>query len=275
METVSKWNDVIFGSLSAMGQKIMTELPTVLGAIFLVLLGWLLARIVAYAIRKLLKVVKFDGLMERMKIDESFKKANIDFSASDIVAKFGYWVIILLFFVTAADTLGWTGVSQAVNELLAYIPKLFSAIMIFVLGYYIANIVRTALNGFFLSIGVPTGAALSTFAFYVMLVIITLTSLNQAGVNTTVVTSNLLIILGGIVVAFAISFGLGAKDVLSNILAAYYLKGSIRKGQKIQIGNVEGVVEKIEKTSLTVKSGSGFVIIPTKKLLEENFIIQA
>lgn len=273
METISKWNQVVFDSFSAMGQKIMTDLPSLIGAIILVIIGWLLGKLVAMGVTKLLHAVKLDSLTDKLDINASLIKAEVNFTPSQIVGKFAYWIIFLLFLITASDTLGWSGVSTSINDLLVYLPKLFSAIVVFVLGFYIATIVRKALTSFFISTRVPAGMAISVFAYYVILVIITLTALNQAGVDTTVITANLSIILAGIVVAFALSFGLGSKEVLSNIIAAYYLRGTFRKGQNIKVGEHSGVIEKIEKTSVTIKSENQSIVIPSRKFSEEAVVI--
>lgn len=273
MDEFIRWNEIVYHSFLTLGQKIMSELPNVIGAIILVVLGWLLAKLFAFLVKKFLQTVKLDNLMDKLELDEALAKVNMEWKPSIIVSKFVYWVILLIFFVTASDAMGWIGVSTSINDLLAYLPRLFSAIIIFVLGLYIAAIVRDILKGIFATMSFPTGGAISGFAYYVILVIISLTSLSQAGVDTSVVTTNLNIILGGIVLAFAVSFGLGAKDTLSNIISAYYLKSDLKKGQKVMIGSVSGTIEKIEKTSVSIKTQDGMVIMPTKKLASENITI--
>jgi small-conductance mechanosensitive channel len=175
-----------------------------------------------------------------------------------------------LFFVTASDTLGWTVVSQSISDLIAYIPKLFSGIIIFIIGLYIANFVKKGLKGIFDSLGISSGNVVSDFAFYIILVLITMTALNQAGVDTTVITSNITVILGGIILAFAVSFGLGSRDVLTNILSSFYSRNNFKTGQKIEIQDISGTIVKIDSTSCTVKTEDGKVIIPVSKLLSEN-----
>ncbi|MBL7870065.1 MAG: mechanosensitive ion channel [Cyclobacteriaceae bacterium] len=274
METISNWNQVVFNSFSAMAQKVMSDLPSLIGAILLVIIGWLLGKLVATLVTKLLHAVKLDNLTDMLDINTSLIKADVNFTPSQIIGKFAYWVIFLLFLITASDTLGWSGVSTSINDLLSYLPKLFSAIVVFVLGFYIATIVRKALTSFFISTRVPAGMAISMSAYYVILVIITLTALNQAGVDTTVITANLSIILGGLVVAFALSFGLGSKEILSNIIAAYYLRGIFHVGQSIKVGEHAGEIVKIEKTTVTIKSEYHFTVIPSRKFSEEAVVIK-
>jgi hypothetical protein len=270
MESITNWSRLAYESLSTLSQKIMTELPNVLGALFLIIIGWFIARILSFVVRKALKVIQFDKLIEKINVDAILEKAHITIKPSDIIGKFVYWVILLLFLVTASDTLGWNVVSQSIHDLIAYLPKLFSAIVIFVLGLYIANFVRTGLKGLFDSLSITSGNMISTFAFYLIAIIITLTALSQAGVDTTIITSNVTLIVGGIVLAFAISFGFGSRNVLTNILSSYYVKQNFEVNQVIEIADLKGKIIKINNISCIVETTSGHVVIPVNKLLSEN-----
>lgn len=269
MNKITDWTQIGLESMVALGQKIMTELPNIIGALFLIILGWIVAKILSFVTKKALGLVRFDKLAEKINMGEMLKKANVTAAPSGIVAKFVYWVIILLFFVTASETLGWSVVSESISNLISYLPKLFSAIVIFVIGFYIANLVRGGLRGILDSLSVTSSGMISSFAFYVILIIITLTSLDQAGVDTTAITSNVTLILGGIMLAFSLSFGLGSRDVLSNILSSFYSKQNFDVGLNIEIGEIKGKIEKIDNISCTVVTDEGKVIIPVRKLITE------
>ncbi|MEQ8417319.1 MAG: mechanosensitive ion channel [Imperialibacter sp.] len=273
MEKITDWTQIALGSLLALSQKLMTELPRIFGAILLIIIGWAIAKIVSFAIKKALTAIKFDKLTEKINADEMLAKAKITITPSAVVSKFVYWIILLLFFVTASDTLGWIVVSQSIGDLIAYLPKLFSGIIIFLIGLYIANFIRKGLKGIFDSFSVASGSIVSGFAFYVILVIITLTALSQAGIDTTIITSNVTLILGGIMLSFALSFGLGSRDVLANILSSYYTKNNFEAGQSIRIGTSEGEIEKIDNISCVLKTKTGKVVIPVKRLISEEVVI--
>lgn len=269
MEKITDLTQVGFQSLGALGESFMSALPNVLGALFLLLLGWIIARISSFVVRKTLKALRFDKLSEKLNLNELLSGTDLKIMPSQVVGKFVYWVIILLFFVTASDTLGWTVVSASIRDLIAYLPQLFSAIVIFVVGFYIATFVRKGLRSILESLGVLSFRTISGFAFYLILVIITITSLNQAGVDTALVTSNVTIIIGGIILAFAVSFGLGSRDILTNILSSFYTKSNFRVGQELELGDLNGIIQKIDITSCTIKTDDETVIIPVKRLLNE------
>lgn len=270
MEKLTDWTQIAIHSLVALGQTIMSTLPNLIGALFLIIIGWVLAKILSFAVRKALRLVGFDKFSAKIKMDDVLERANVTITASQLVGKFVYWIIILLFFVTASDTLGWTVVSQSISDLIAYIPKLFSGIIIFIIGLYIADFIKKGLIGIFDSLGISSGKLVSDVAFYIILVLITMTALSQAGVDTTIITSNITVILGGIILAFAVSFGLGSRDVLTNILSSFYSRNNFKTGQKIEMQDVSGTIVKIDSTSCTIKTKDGKIIIPVSKLLSEN-----
>lgn len=274
MEKITDLTQVAFQSLRVLAQTFMLALPNILGAIFLIVLGWLVGKLAAFVVRRTLKVLGFDKLTERLNINEIFGNPSFEIFPSQVVGKFVYWIIVLLFFVTASDTLGWSVVSNAISDLLMYLPQLFSAIIIFVIGFYIASFVRRGLRSVLESLAVSSARIISSFAFYLIVVIISITALNQAGVDTRAVTSNVTIILGGIILAFSVSFGIGSRDILTNILSSFYTKGNFKVGQEIEIGELKGTIERIDITSCVLQTSKGKTIIPVKTLLAEQVKIK-
>jgi len=274
MEKITDWTEVGIQSLITLSNGIMRALPNIIGALFLLILGWIIAKLTSFIVRKALKVIGFDKLAEKISVNEILGRANINTDSSDIVGKFVYWVIMLLFFVTASDTLGWSVVSESIGDLILYLPKLFSAVIIFVIGFYIASFVKKGLKGVLDSLSVSSSNILSSIAFYIILVIISLTAFNQAGVDTAIITSNVIIIIGGVILSFSISFGFGSRDILANIISSFYTKSNFAVGQEIQIIEVKGTIQKIDSTSCTIKTKTGLTIIPVKRLLTEKVEIK-
>ena len=103
----------------------------------------------------------------------------------------------------------------------------------------------------------------------------TITALNVAGVDTTLITSNILVVMAGILLAFGIAYGHAARDVLSNILGSYYGKDRFKPGMRVRVGNDEGVIEKIDSISITIRTHDRLVLLPTRQLITERIEIIA
>lgn len=267
MDNLTHWTQLFFDSLKAFGEKCMSVLPNILGALFILLLGWLFAKVVSSGISRLLKIMKFDTLATTIKADEMLLKANIEMSPSQVVGKFVYYILLLLVFITASETLGWSAVSKEISKLISFLPTLFSAILLFIVGTFIASFVRDFIKGATASLGISTGKIISNVVFYLMFIVITLTALDQGGIDTTIITSNMLIILGSILAAGAISYGFASKEVLANILASFFSKKTFVMGQTIQVDDVKGRIIDIQNISVTVQTATEKVVIPTQQLI--------
>ena len=268
MEEFTNWSQLFFESLRSFGQTFMAAMPSVLGAIFILLLGWLFSKLVSGGIRRLLKAIKFDKLADRIKAGQLLEKANIKLAPSELVGKFVYWILILLVITTAADTLGWTAVSEEISKLLSYLPHLLSAIVFFSVGIYIATFVRDVIAGATNTLGISTGKVISSFVFYLLFLLVTLTALTQAGINTSIITSNLLLIIGAIMAAAAISYGIASKDVLANILASFFSRKTFMKGQIIEIDGQQGEIINVSNIAVILKlNDKENLVVPTHQLI--------
>lgn len=269
MEYFNQWTEVIGSSLTALGEKLMNVLPNIIGAILLLIVGWIIAKLVSLAVKKLLQTIRFDTLgakiLERSELDPELFSVK----PSVVVAKFVYWILLLLFFISASDTLGLAVVSESIGNLISYLPQLFSALIVFVIGLYIAGFVRNFLKTAFDSFGLSAGNFLSEIAFYIILIIIGTTALDQAGIDTAIITANISIIFGGILLAFAIAFGYSSRDIFANILSSFYVRNNFKEGQRIQIDGIEGEIVQIDNIQTVVKMSEGELIMPTRRLTTE------
>ena len=96
--------------------------------------------------------------------------------------------------------------------------------------------------------------------------------LSQAEIDTTFLSQNISIILGGIVAAFAIGYGLASKDLMSNLVAAFYTKKQFNVGDKVTIEGETGVITSTENSKIEIKTESGKVVIPFSKTLKEKVV---
>ncbi|GJM35375.1 MAG: hypothetical protein DHS20C18_43760 [Saprospiraceae bacterium] len=246
----------------------MAAIPGVIGALLVLTLGWLFARVVSGAIGRLLKAIKFDVLADKIKAGQLLEKANIKQAPSTLIGKFIYWILILLVVTTAADTLGWTAVSREISKLLSYLPTLLSAIIFFIVGIYIATFVKDVIHGATKTLGISAGRIISSFVFYLLFILVTLTALDQAGIDTTIITSNLLLIIGAVMAAAAISYGIASKDVLANILAGFFSRNTFMKGQIIEIDGQVGEIVEVNNVAVILKlNDKERLVVPTHQLI--------
>ena len=269
MENLTDWSTLFYESLHSTGFKIMNTLPAILGAVLILLIGWLFAKLVASGIKKLLQVIRFDQMAENINAREFLQKANVSLSPTDLVAKFFYWILLLLVLVTTADSLGWDALSAEISNLIGLLPNLLLAITFFIVGVYIATFVRDFIRGASSSLGISAGRIFGNLVFYLLLIIVSLTALEQAGLDTSIITSNLLLIIGSVLIAAAISYGFASREILANILASFFSRRTFRVGQTIEIEGERGKVIEISNISVIIRNAAGEkVVIPTQQLIQ-------
>jgi hypothetical protein len=269
-----KFIDQLKESLQAVWFEIAASVPKILGAIAAIIIALLVIKLLVGVVRKTLKIVKADKLDDKINQIDLFGDKKININIIDILVKVVKWLlyVILIFIIT--DILELTMVSDGLKNLLGYLPKLFTALAIFVLGLLFGNFVKKSLQSFFESMELSGAKMISQIVFLLILVFVSVTALNQAGIDTEIITSNITLIIGAILLAFTIAFGLGARNVIEKLLSTFYTRKLYEVGQKIEFNGIQGEIEAINSISVTLKTKEGKLIVPIKDIVESRVSIQ-
>jgi len=241
--------------------KIWEFLPRLMGAIGIFLLGWVFARVLSHLLKVLLQKSKIDKLSEKLATIDIVSKSGVKIIPSKLVSKLVYYLILIFSLLVASDTLNLPTLSLLLQDIINYIPKLLVALTMLAIGTVFADFLRKGINTAGKSIGIPSIRTISSVLFYFLFINIAISALDQAGINTEFLQSNLTMIIGGVVVAFGVGYGLASKDVLSNFLASHYHHSKIKKGDLIQVGDVKGTVIDIDKTAIYLLSDENVTVI--------------
>ncbi|MEM6261269.1 MAG: hypothetical protein AAGI38_02095, partial [Bacteroidota bacterium] len=249
-------------------RQILGAFSTLVSAIVLLFIGWLIAKVIANIVEKLLRRLKLDELGERLNQSEVLQNSKVKIRPVFILKKFIYWLVLLMFVLMASDYLGLTIVSEQIGKLVAYLPVLLTAGAVFVIGYYIANGVKDLVGSSCKSLGINSWKLISNAVFYILLLTVVVTALNQAGVDTQIITANISIIIAGVILAFSIAYGLAARPVLANMLTSFYTKNKYHTGQVIDVDGYKGEIIHMDAISLTLDLGDRQVVFPLHRLMD-------
>lgn len=266
-EQIGNWSEGTMGTIQHFWANIASNTPKVIGGILLLILGWLIAKFLSRMVKKVFSSKKLAGLTKTFDESSVISAVEMDINLATVLSRFVYWVVMILFLVIVSDNMGWSAVSEEIGSLFRYLPKLFIATIIFVIGMYIADVIRQLLKASLNSISFGGGTFVSNVVYYIIMILITITALNQAGVETTLISSNLSIIIGCVLLAFAIGFGLASRDVIRKMLFSYYSHQSFEVGQHIRCGEVEGEIVRLSNMSAHVKTSQGTEVIPIDVLM--------
>ena len=273
MKTMIQLTDASFPFLQDLWKNILEFLPKLFLGIGFILLAWVILKVVHFILKKLLQISKIDSLTTKLNEAELFGKSDYNVVPSKIILKFVKYLIILVFTVIASEMLGLKMVSEGIGNFIAYLPILISALLIFVVGVYLASLIKSAIVDTFKSLEISGSNLVGNIAFYAIVVVVSITALNQAGIDTQIITSNLTLILGSVLVSFTIAFGLGARDVVTRLLFGFYSRKNFQVGQKIKTKKLEGVIQQIDNICITIKTKDGLVVLPIKYFVDQKIEI--
>jgi len=247
--------------------------PVIAGILGLIIALYAIKIIVKIIIKllNLAKVYKLDAKLNDIEIFEG-KKLNIN--SIKIISTFFKYILYIILIMIGSETLGLDIVSNQISNLIGYTPKLLSGVVIFIIGLLCANFVKNALKSLFESMDISGGKMISQLVFFLILIFMSITALNQAEIDTQIITQNLTLIIGALLLAFAIAFGLGAKEVCNKLLKAFYARKMFEIGQKIIFNDKEYVVDSVENISIILKHEKGKLVVPINDIVENQVQIQ-
>lgn len=268
METINQWKNLTFDTLSNIIKDIASALPGLFGAFVVLIFGWLFIKITRFILKKVFRLAKFDSLSEKINEAKLFGDSKLRIDISEILLGFVKWLLWLVFIIVAADVMQLNVISEEIANLLRYLPILLSAMVIFMIGLYAARLIKKALTSVFDSMGVSGSKIISSIVFYIIAIFVTITALNQARIDTSIITNNITMILGAFLLAAALGFGLGSREVIRDVLRTFYTRKNYTVGDTISIGETKGTIESIDNISMTLNTSEGKLVIPIKELVE-------
>ncbi|WP_178985185.1 mechanosensitive ion channel family protein [Winogradskyella helgolandensis] len=239
-----------------------------------VIVALYLIKVIVKIIIKLLnlaKIYRLDAKLNDIEIIEG-KKLKID--SIKIISTFIKYILYVLLIMIASETLGLEIISNQISDLISYAPKLISAVLVFVFGLLFANFVKNGLKSLFESMDMSGGKAISQVVFFLLLTFISVTALNQAGIDTEIISNNINMIIAAFLLAFAIAFGLGAREVVGKLLNTFYARKIYEVGQKIVFNDDIYTVEAVQSISVILKNSKGKLIVPIKDIVENQVQMQ-
>ena len=244
-------------------------LPRLAGAVILLLVGWLVARLVRFVLRNLLGRLRLDRLAERAGISKMFADAGFDPSVANLVARVVYWIVLLVFVLAATESLGLPGVVDMLGGLVAYLPSVLAAALILLAGSLIANVVGEALSALTSQTGIDSGPLLGQVVRYAILIFAAILAMEQLGIETTLLIATALAIIASTALALALAFGIGSRELARNIMAGFHAKEAFTPGDRLQVGSHTGRLVSVGTVKASLETENGLVSLPNTSLIDE------
>jgi len=265
------WTLALQQAMDLVVQKTSGYLPNILGAIALLIGGWLLARVLRFACLRL--VGGLDSILRRHGMERLLLRIGLQRSVSELISGIVYWLVFLVFFVAATETLGLPVVATWIGGLSTYLPRILVALLILLGGFLVGSLARDAVVSGATAAGIAYGALLGRVVFIAIVLVAVVTGIDQIGIESRFLTMTIAISIGSLVGAVALAFGLGARTAVSNIIAAHYLRQIYRVGHVVRIGEAQGKISEITNTTVILENANDRLAVPAKEFSEKTSIL--
>ncbi len=257
--------DILIDTFRKLLEQLTGFISNFVPAVIVLVVGIFMTKLIRKILQKGLEKAGVDKLGDKLnEIDIIKKMGEIKFST--FIPTVLYYYILLIFATLSTAILGMKALTDMVTSLVNLIPKLIvAAIMIFV-GIMIADAMKNAVVNICKSLKIDSGKLLGSIVFSFFLIIVVIAALKQAGIETSLLESSFNLIIGGVIFAFAVGYGMASRDVLSNILSSFYSKNKFKEGQVIAIDGVKGEILTMDITSITLSTGDSQTIFPLSTL---------
>jgi len=206
--------NTLVNSLNSNLQAVVTYVPRFIAGLLILLIGIVIGSIVKQIILSASKSLKVDEYLRRYGVPE----LRADYTWSNIIAEIVRWFVIIIFLIPTADVWGMPRIGTLLNELLLYLPNVFIAVIIALVGFVLARLAHDVILASVKGITKESGNMIATAAQWIINIFIILAVLNQLGVASDLVRILFTGIVAMIALAGGIAFGLGGQQNASDIL---------------------------------------------------------
>jgi hypothetical protein len=212
--------------LQATFAGLVAFLPHLLGAILILVVGWLVARLIEKATDALLEKLKFDNALERGGVTAALKRTGTRLDPSSLVARLVFWTIMLVAILMAANALGLTAVATMFDRIVAFIPNVIVAVLIVVFGMLIGEFVKDLIAASMGTVG--GGMVMSRVAKAAIVTLAVFMALDQLQIAHNIVTMAFTLVIGAAALAAGLAFGLGNRELAGEYMRRWVERGSAK-----------------------------------------------
>jgi small-conductance mechanosensitive channel len=260
--------------LGQAGQALGGFLPRLGGALALLLIGLLLARLLTRLLARGMQAIGVDRLADRGGVTSVLQASGLGGSLAGLVARAIRIFLIIVVVFAAVSLLGLQFLSISLNQAILDLPRIFIAAALVLAGAVVGGAARQRTDRltYQLDFPVPLGQIVQV----AVLAIFGILAAAEIGIATALLLVMIGVLLAAVSGTFTLAFGLGSREVARALSAGRYLRHDYRVGQEISFGDVRGRITRIHSTSTMLDAGAGRSIrVPNHLLLDSIVTIYA
>jgi small-conductance mechanosensitive channel len=258
--------------LDEAGNQLGGFIPRLGGALVLLVVGIIVAWVVARLLRRGLRMAGLDSTAERYGVADVLERAGLGRSLSHVLAVAVRISLTVVVVFAALSLLGLQFLSRSLNEGVLFLPKVLAALALVLIGVVLAAFVRDRVDRTATQWDLPI--PIGPVAQGVVLAIFIITAAAQLTISIALLMVLVAILLAAAAAPFALAFGLGGRDVARSLSAGRYVRAAFDEGQVIRVDDIRGRVERIEPSATVLRSGTETIRVPNHVLIDRTVVIE-
>lgn len=213
--------DMVFQTAQGFLAQIVAFMPRLFGAILILVIGWLIAKFLAFVVVRGLRLMRFDVVTSKAGVDGFLKEGGTKKTTIDILGVLVYWFVILITLLTTFNVLGLSVVAELFNRIALYVPKVIVAVLILAIGLYFARLVAEAVTTYARNVGMADAELMGRLSRYAIMAFVIIVTLQQVEVDASILNNAFLISIASLGLGLALAFGLGGQKWAAGALERF------------------------------------------------------
>lgn len=251
----------------AIVEPIAAYLPRILAAAAVLVAGWLLARLLRAAAVRL--VTGVDRLWHAVILRSRLEQLQPRHPPAKIVGELVFWLTILFVVASAAEILGMGVFVNWLSAVAGYLPVFAAGLLIVLAGFVLSSLARDLVSSAAGTAGVAQGDLLGRVVQGLVLLAAVVVGVDQMGVDVDFLATVAAVAVGSVLGGGALAFGLGARSLAANVIAAQQVRKRYHVGDRIRVRELEGAILDIGTAAVVIDTGQGRVTVPAAIFDEE------
>ena len=261
----------IAASMQNMVAQVLAFMPRVAVAILVLIIGWFVARVLRNLLMR--AVGRLELLWQRLINKQGLKPVQPRHPPARIVGELVFWLLMLVFITLTTEILGLDIVGAWLKDVVTFLPLAASGIFVVLVGIVLGSLTRDLVASAADSVNLARSDLLGRTAQAIILFTAGIIGVGQIGIDVAFLSMIVGIVLGSMLGALALAFGLGARVHVSNIIASNQLRQFYQVGDKIQVGDLQGRIIDISASRLILETEQGTADIPAKLFDEQVTVV--
>ena len=246
----------VINTLLTILTDMLNVLPHLVNGLIILFVGYLVSALVRWIVRTVLSRLRFDQLADRVGITNALRGLGVRLPLSKVIAQIIFFFLLLSFATSAVMLMGLTAVADLLQSVLAFVPRAISAAIIIIFGSMLARFLGETVTTVTSNVNITYNRALGKVIEYTLLAFVIVLAISTLGVDTTILTTTLTILVATGGLAIALTFAFGAREAARNVIAGHYIRQNFSPGQQLTLGDYRGRLRSTSGAFTVLETGS-------------------